>query len=39
MSLGMMMVPPQLIGLPLKIGIFLLAGGWHLVVSSLVKSF
>jgi flagellar biosynthetic protein FliP len=39
MSLGMMMVPPQLIALPLKIGIFLLAGGWHLVVSSLVKSF
>jgi flagellar biosynthetic protein FliP len=39
MSLGMMMVPPQLIGLPLKVGIFLLAGGWHLVVSSLVKSF
>src|SRR4051812_23009016 len=39
MSLGMQMVPPQMIGLPLKIGIFLLAGGWHLVVSSLVKSF
>jgi len=39
MSLGMMMVPPQLIALPLKVGIFLLAGGWHLVVSSLVKSF
>jgi len=39
MSLGMMMVPPQLISLPLKVGIFLLAGGWHLVVSSLVKSF
>jgi flagellar biosynthetic protein FliP len=39
MSLGMMMVPPQMIALPLKIGIFLLAGGWHLVVSSLVKSF
>jgi flagellar biosynthetic protein FliP len=39
MSLGMMMVPPQMIALPLKIGIFLLAGGWHLVVSSLVRSF
>jgi flagellar biosynthesis protein FliP len=39
MSLGMMMVPPQLISLPLKIGVFLLAGGWHLVVSSLVRSF
>ncbi|MEO8213897.1 MAG: flagellar type III secretion system pore protein FliP [Myxococcales bacterium] len=39
MSLGMMMVPPQLIALPVKIGVFLLAGGWHLVVSSLVRSF
>ena len=39
MSLGMMMVPPQMISLPLKIGVFLLAGGWHLVVSSVVRSF
>jgi flagellar biosynthetic protein FliP len=39
MSLGMMMVPPQMLALPLKIGVFLLAGGWHLVVSSLVRSF
>lgn len=39
MSLGMMMVPPTLIALSLKLGVFLLAGGWHLVVSSLVRSF
>ena len=39
MSLGMMMVPPTLIAMPLKLGVFLLAGGWHLVVSSLVRSF
>jgi flagellar biosynthesis protein FliP len=39
MSLGMMMVPPTLIALPLKLGAFLLAGGWNLVVSSLVRSF
>ncbi len=39
MSLGMMMVPPNLISLPVKLGIFLLADGWHLVVSSLVRSF
>ena len=39
MSLGMMMVPPTLVAMPLKLGVFLLAGGWHLVVSSLVKSF
>jgi len=39
MSLGMMMVPPSLISLPVKLGIFLLADGWHLVVASLVRSF
>jgi flagellar biosynthetic protein FliP len=39
MSLGMMMVPPTLIALPLKLGVFLLAGGWNLVVSSLARSF
>ena len=39
MSLGMMMVPPTLISLPLKVGIFLLADGWHLLVQSLVRSF
>jgi flagellar biosynthesis protein FliP len=39
MSLGMMMVPPTLIALPLKVGVFLLADGWHLVVSSLARSF
>ncbi len=39
MSLGMMMVPPQMVSLPLKVSIFLLAGGWNLVVSSIVRSF
>ena len=39
MSLGMMMVPPPLISLPLKVGIFVMADGWRLVVSSLVRSF
>jgi flagellar biosynthesis protein FliP len=39
MSLGMMMVPPTLIALPLKLGVFLLAGGWNLLISSLVRSF
>jgi len=39
MSLGMMMVPPTLIALPVKIGVFLLADGWRLVVASLVRSF
>ena len=39
MSLGMMMVPPMMVTLPLKVGVFLLADGWHLIVKSLAKSF
>lgn len=39
MSMGMMMVPPTLISLPVKIGIFVMADGWRLVVASLVRSF
>jgi flagellar biosynthetic protein FliP len=39
MSLGMMMVPPMMVTLPLKVGVFLLADGWHLVVTSLARSF
>ncbi len=39
MSMGMMMVPPTLIALPVKLGVFLLADGWRLVVASLVRSF
>lgn len=39
MSLGMMMVPPTLISLPLKVGVFLLAGGWNLLVGALLRSF
>lgn len=39
MSMGMMMVPPTLIALPLKIGLFVMADGWRLVVASLARSF
>lgn len=39
MSLGMMMVPPTLVSLPLKLGVFLLADGWHLLAGSLLRSF
>lgn len=39
MALGMMMVPPAMVSLPLKVGVFLLADGWHLLVQSLVRSF
>lgn len=39
MSLGMMMMPPQMISLPVKLAIFLMADGWRLIVSGLVRSF
>jgi len=39
MALGMMMVPPTLVSLPLKLGVFLLADGWHLLAGSLMRSF
>jgi flagellar biosynthetic protein FliP len=39
MSLGMMMMPPTTISLPLKILLFVLVDGWGLVVRSLVQSF
>lgn len=38
-ALGMMMLPPVMVSLPMKIILFLLAGGWDLVVRSLVRSF
>lgn len=39
MSLGMMMVPPVMISLPIKILMFILIDGWNLVVRSLIASF
>ncbi len=39
MSMGMLMLPPVMISLPLKILLFVLADGWHLVVRSLVLSY
>jgi flagellar biosynthetic protein FliP len=39
MSMGMMMMPPMTISLPLKILLFVLVDGWRLVVSSIVQSF
>lgn len=38
-SLGMMMVPPVMISLPLKVLMFILIDGWNLVVRSLMGSF
>ena len=39
MALGMMMMPPVTISLPLKLLLFVLVDGWQLVVRSLVQSF
>lgn len=39
MSLGMMMMPPQSISLPLKLLLFVSVDGWHLLVGSLLRSF
>jgi flagellar biosynthetic protein FliP len=39
MSLGMFMIPPAMISLPLKILLFVAANGWDTVVMGLVRSF
>jgi flagellar biosynthetic protein FliP len=39
MSMGMVMLPPAMISLPLKIMLFVLVDGWALVIGSLVRSF
>lgn len=39
MAMGMMMVPPSSISLPLKLILFVVVDGWHLLVSSLLRSF
>jgi flagellar biosynthesis protein FliP len=39
MALGMVMVPPAMVSLPMKLLLFVLADGWNLLVASLVRSF
>jgi flagellar biosynthetic protein FliP len=39
MSMGMMMVPPAIVSLPFKLAFFVLADGWNLIASSLVRSY
>ncbi|MDO8298127.1 MAG: flagellar biosynthetic protein FliP, partial [Lacisediminimonas sp.] len=39
MSLGMMMVPPVVVSLPLKVLVFVLIDGWNLVVRAVIGSF
>jgi len=38
MSLGMFLLPPQMISLPVKILLFILVDGWYLLIESLMKS-
>jgi len=38
-SMGMLMVPPAMISVPLKLILFVLLDGWHLVVGMLMESF
>lgn len=39
MAMGMMMVPPATISLPLKLMLFVVVDGWTLLVGSLIRSF
>jgi flagellar biosynthetic protein FliP len=39
MALGMMMLPPPVVSLPIKLMIFVLVDGWTLVIHSVVSSF
>jgi flagellar biosynthetic protein FliP len=39
MSMGMMMLPPTVIALPVKILFFILIDGWNMLVGSLVRSY
>lgn len=39
MSMGMMMVPPTTLSLPIKLLLFVLVDGWNLVAGALLRSF
>ncbi len=39
MSMGMMMLPPAVISLPMKILFFILIDGWNMLVGSLIRSY
>ena len=39
MSLGMMMLPPVMISLPIKIIFFIIVDGWLLIIGNLAQSF
>ncbi|MDR3407183.1 MAG: flagellar type III secretion system pore protein FliP [Methylovirgula sp.] len=39
MSMGMMMLPPSVISLPIKVLFFVLIDGWNMLIGSLVRSY
>ena len=39
MSMGMLMVPPVMISLPVKVLLFVMVDGWHLITKAIVLSF
>ncbi len=39
MSMGMMMVPPAIVSMPFKLAFFVVADGWTLLASALVRSY
>ncbi len=38
MALGMMMLPPVMISLPIKVLLFIMVDGWHLIVEKIILS-
>jgi flagellar biosynthetic protein FliP len=38
-SMSMITLPPVVISLPLKLMLFVIVDGWHLIISSLVKTY
>jgi flagellar biosynthetic protein FliP len=38
-AMGILLIPPQIISLPFKLMLFILANGWELVILSLVRSY
>ncbi|GAU79861.1 flagellar type III secretion system pore protein FliP [Fusibacter sp. 3D3] len=38
MALGMMMLPPVMISLPIKILLFIMVDGWHLIIEKIILS-
>jgi flagellar biosynthetic protein FliP len=39
MSMGMMMLPPAMISMPFKIMVFILSGGWRMIIENMLLTF